>query len=224
LKLLDDLILDPHELPRAYDVQPSDVALLTVPWEKARKYDDALRFLLEMLRLHFDDEELHGKYIFSFLFYERSTTLLNAPPLVQPGTSVRIEFHDGDGRWVTIEDHNPSAARGEFASDHELSVAILGHAVGDEVLVPAGKGKPRKARVKEIQTKYVRQFQDSLEHFGNRFPSSSIIRHVNVGTPTILTRPRSSMVFGSGIHISSSQFTNTAIGSARSSYSVRDLG
>lgn len=95
--------------------------------------------------------------------------------------AVLLEDERAEKRWVIIEDDRPVPSRGEFAADSELALRLIGHAVGEIIELPGGVLGPEKATIREVQTKYVRAFQDSIARFRERFPETSFIQHMHVG-------------------------------------------
>ena len=77
-------------------------------------------------------------------------------------------------RWVTIECDEPDATRFEFDESSPIAEAILGRCVSDLIDVPGRTVQPQQERVLEIQTKFVRLFQDISRQFQNRFPGRSM--------------------------------------------------
>ena len=134
------------------------------------------------MRRYFDDEHAHCQYIFHVLTHGEKGSLRNPPAKVDPQSAVSLEIHGGGWRWVVIENDKPVPSRGEFSQETELSRRRLGRALGDEVDLPGALAKTERATIREIQTKYVRAFQDSLQHFRERFPETSLIHKIHVGS------------------------------------------
>jgi hypothetical protein len=86
-------------------------------------------------------------------------------------------------RWITIEDDKPDAARNEFSSSSAIAQAVVGRRVGDEIDVPGQVVQPQKERILEIQSKYVRLFQDCIANFQHRFPGATSFQTLHLGAP-----------------------------------------
>ena len=178
----DAIQLNASMLPAPGDLPTYESRLVILPYLQAGMFDEALRFLYGQLRRHFDDEHAHGQYIFHVLAYEEKGSLRNPPAKVDPQSAVSLEIQGGGWRWVVIENDRPVPSRGEFSEENELSRRLLGRALGDEVDLPGALGRTERATIREIQTKYVRAFQDSLQHFRERFPETSLIHKIHVGS------------------------------------------
>ena len=181
LNHLDTLNLNPFELPRPAELSPEEANLVILPYITLGKVDDALRFLYSLRRLNFEDEHAHGAYIFFFITYAQNSELRTPASKVEKHTAVLLEMMGGEHRWVTIEDEQPVASRNEFASNSAIGKVLLSSEIGDVVELPGNLVQPESAKVLEIQTKYVRAFQDSLHNFTQRFPGSSMLQQVRVG-------------------------------------------
>lgn len=181
LNHLEKLNVNPSELPGPAELSPADAYLVILPYETLGKVDDALRFLYTQRRLNFENEHAHGSYIFFFLRYAQNSELRTPASKVEKETAVLLEINGREHRWVIIEKEQPAASRNEFASSSAIGKVLLGSEIGDVVELPGISFHPELATVREIQTKYVRAFQDSLHNFTQRFPGSSMLQQVRVG-------------------------------------------
>ena len=120
--------------------------------------------------------------MFFFLTYGDGTLLRHAPQKVTSDCAVSLEVDDCTRRWVVIEDDKPVPSRREFSVTSELALRLLGREVGDVVELPGNLVRSEKATLRELQTKYVRAFQDSLEHYRERFPDTSFLQQIPVGS------------------------------------------
>lgn len=59
-----------------------------------------------------------------------------------------------------------------FAPDHPLAAAVVGKAVGDEVIMPAEFGPDRRYRVRELKHKYIWLLHDIMASHAARFPDA----------------------------------------------------
>lgn len=155
--------------------------LVVVPYVVVARYNEALEFLYEQRRCYYEDERAHGQYIFFFLQHAHRTERCDPPSTVSGESAVLLSFSRGEQRWVIIENERPAASRGEFGANSELGQRLVGRTVGDIIECPGNLLQVDSATIKEIQTKYVRAFQDSLENFRALFPSTSALQQINVG-------------------------------------------
>jgi tetratricopeptide (TPR) repeat protein len=182
LKKQGVLQLDKLRLPNAADLSPKESDLVTLPFVAAGMYEDALEFLFNQLRLWFDDEFAHRSYISFLLTYGEQTSFHLPAQRVQSGHAVLLESQSSEYSWVIIENSNPVPSRGEFAEHSVLALRMIGREVGDVVEMPGGLALPQRATIRAIQTKYARAFQDSLDHFRQRFPEAAFVQPLHVGS------------------------------------------
>ena len=180
LNRLEQLRLNPASLPGPKDLAPSEAFLVALPYVKSALFDEALRFLHGQLRAFFDDEKAHGNYVASFLMYGSKTSLGTPPGKVSDGCAVRLKVESAE-RWVVIEGEAPLRSRNEFPESSDFGQRLAGHVVGDVIKLPGALLREESALIQEIQTKYVRSFQDCLQHFRERFPETTFIQQVDVG-------------------------------------------
>jgi tetratricopeptide (TPR) repeat protein len=181
LNELEKLNLDPSSLPTPAQLSAAEAHLVVLPYVTAGMHAEALKFLYAQRRLHFEDEHAHGFYISFFLTYGSHTELTESSSTVVNDCAALLELDRGGQRWVVIEDEQPAASRDEFAASSEIGQVILGHKVGDVIELPGNLVQPVTGTIREIQTKYVRAFQDGIENFVQRFPGSSMLQQFQVG-------------------------------------------
>jgi tetratricopeptide (TPR) repeat protein len=177
----DLLVLDAHCLPSASDLSPKEAHLVVLPYLALGRFDDVLRFLHAQLRRNFEDEHAHGQFVSHFLSHGDASSLCKRPENVAPDCAVLLESADGVRRWVVLEDDKPVPSRGEMPTGGELAKCLIGLKVGDVVDLPGNSVQSESTNVCEILTKYVRAFQESIEHFRERFPDTSFIQQLQLG-------------------------------------------
>ncbi len=175
------LQLEASQLPPPAGLSPRESPLVILPYVAARKFGDGLRFLYAQLRTYFDDEHAHGQFVFYVLTYGDQTSLQHPPTKVESQCAVLLDVERNTRRWVIIENDNPAPSRGEFAESSELVQRLIGRNVGDVIDLPGSLVQTEKATIREIQTKYLRAFQDSLQRFRERFPDTSFVQQIHVG-------------------------------------------
>lgn len=182
LNRTNELRLDPSELPTARDLNPIDAPLVVDPYVEAHRYDDALRFFYAQRRQYFEEEQAQGAYLSFFLSYEKQFAILEPPETVSDDCAVLLSIDKDGHRWFIIEDDRPFASRDEFPSTNKLSQLLIGRSVGDAIELPGNLIQDNKATIQEIQSKYVRAFQDSLQNFRRWFPGTSVLQQIHVGS------------------------------------------
>jgi hypothetical protein len=181
LERSDLLDLDPTLLPRPADLSPQEARLVSAPYAFAERYDDMIQFLYAQLSSHFNESRAHTNYISAILYCRSSKFSLGTPPeTVAIDCAVSLEV-DGTRRWVILENDAPNVARGEFAGSSQLALSLIGKSVGDTIDLPGEMDGKEPATIRQVQTKYVRVFQDCLENFRKRFPEVSFLREFQMG-------------------------------------------
>ncbi len=167
-------------LPSPRELSTRECRLVVFPYLYTKQYLEAVDFLYQHLQANFDSEDAHGSYVAAFLQYSDKLTCDLRPEQVALNCAAMIIDEVGKHQWVGIDDENVSPSRGWFSSSDSISEVILGKRVGSAVQLPGAFVKGRSAVVREIQSKYVRAFQDSIAKFQTRFPGSSVIQEVIV--------------------------------------------
>jgi hypothetical protein len=172
----------PDDLPTAKDLTPSQAPIVIYPYVEFKKVNEGIIFLYAQLRLNPDDPGAHENYINFITQYGNNGSLHGAIERIEGECAVHLEMSDGKFRWVVIENDAPSPSRNECSSDGDLAKCLEGKAVGDVVTLPGGIGLPEEATVRDIQTKYVRAFNDSIESFRARFPDEHFVQSMHMGS------------------------------------------
>jgi len=172
---------DPKTAARPKDFSTENVHFALFPLLASGRFEELLHFLYEHLRQNFEDEHCHGRYIDFFLRHGERFAVLRSPRTVQADCAVRISAGP-QSRWIVIEDDAPVASRGEFASNADVVTAMLGKAVGESFQLPGILIGDSTATIVETQPKFVRMFQDCVEHFQTRFPHAGMLQSVSVPT------------------------------------------
>ena len=89
------------------------------------------------------------------------------PVVVEPGCSVR--FKDEEQWWHILEDGEEPNGLRELSPDNDLAQRLLGRIVGDVVVRRQAFGNV-SYEIAELQSKYVRAFQETCVEFSLRFP------------------------------------------------------
>ncbi|HZZ77150.1 MAG TPA: hypothetical protein VFE62_01445 [Gemmataceae bacterium] len=178
---LDKVNLEPSLLPTPAQLAPEEAHFVVMPFEATGHHAEAMKFLYAQRRLYFEDEHAHGRYIHFAITYGHLTGLQEPPESVQVDCAVLLDLGGGEQRWVVIEDDQPVASRDEFGSDSALAIAVLGKTPGSVITLPGKLLRPQSATVRDIQTKYVRAAQDSMQNLAKRFPDTAILQQFHVG-------------------------------------------
>lgn len=182
LNRMSEVDLDLTKLPAPSELDPRESQLVVGPFLACRKFDEAISFLHRILRENFDDEDTHGNYVTAFLSYGAKSSFRERPTEAAIGNAVLLEYNDGRQRWVSIENDQPVPSRSEFASTSAIASCLIGRRIGDEIELPGNFMTTERATIVELQTKYVRSFQDCLQFFKDRFPDTSFLQHIKLGS------------------------------------------
>ena len=115
-------------------------------------------------RYGLSDPGAHLGYVRLFLGWSEEW---EEPVVVEPGCSVRIK--DEEQWWHILEDGEEPNGPRELSPEDGLAQRILGRSVGDVVILRQAFGNVRY-EIAEIQSKYVRAFQETWGEFSLRFP------------------------------------------------------
>jgi len=178
----EELCLDVLKLPGPADLSPREAYLVVYPYVVIGLYDRALQFLYAQLRLYREDEQSNGQYVFFFLVHGDKTSLCRPPVNIEPGCAVLLDIDGDTQQWIVIENDNPLPSRGEFSESSKTAQRLIGREVDEVIEIPGGLVQPEKTTIREIQTKYVRAFQDCIQHFNKRFPETSFIQQMCLGS------------------------------------------
>jgi tetratricopeptide (TPR) repeat protein len=182
LEQFDKLNFEPTALPTPSQLSPAESYLTVIPYIAAGKYAEGLKFIYAQLRLNFENEQAHGGYLWYFLTYGHRTGLQEPPATVENGCAILLKARNGDLRWIVLEDEQPAASRGEFAAHTEYGQLLIGRSAGDIITLPGNPLQQETATIIEVQSRFVRIFQDSIQHFVQRFPGTSMLQQVHVGS------------------------------------------
>jgi nucleoside phosphorylase/tetratricopeptide (TPR) repeat protein len=178
------VIADLSRLPAAGEVTARGSGLVLNILAETGQPFAALRYAYDALRAHFGEEFAHGQYLACFLRLHAACPELRVGGRADRGAAVcyREEREESD-RWAVIEDGpDPDLARDEFPPDHPVSRALLGHSVGETVVLPGSDIQPRAATIREACHKFIYRFQDCRDRYQQRFPGGSAIQMIHVGS------------------------------------------
>ncbi len=146
--------------------------------QAGRPAEEALPLAYRARRLALHDPDTHIAYVSLFLRAEPESGTFN-PQSVEIGTSVRLA--GGETGWFTIlEDEPVDLGRGELLHTNPLAKKLLGRKPGDSVAIRQGIAEEPRSVIAEIQSRFVRAFQDTLDRFGLLFPGHIGIQRVAI--------------------------------------------
>lgn len=120
-------------------------------------------------RLGISNAGVQSAYVGIFLLVEKDVGFLD-PTHVDVDTAVQIEA-DGQLSWyVPLDADQPDRSRGEIPSDDPLARKLIGLGQGDTVTVVEHPVRTITGTIVDIQSKFVRAFQETIANFNMNFP------------------------------------------------------
>ena len=91
------------------------------------------------------------------------------PVVVEPGCSVRLKNGEDEKWWHILEDGEEPNGLRELSPNNDLAKRLLGQRVGAVIVLRQAFGNV-SYEIAELQSKYVRAFQETCKEFSLRFP------------------------------------------------------
>ncbi len=163
-----------------------DDALLVAGLYAARgRVGEALPLAYEVRRKHIWESKAHLFYVSLLLNIEtRERARELSPTTVAIDTAVRIRDRSGHEEWHIIEEREDHTLPKELPPTHPLAASLLGHSVGDDVVVDDAPFATETVNVAAVQSKYIRALHESMESFQRLFPGVPGLWRVNLSLPT----------------------------------------
>ena len=127
-------------------------------------------------RYGFDDPDAHLGYSSLFLTVGDAW---EEPVVVGPGCAVCLKDGEREQWWHILEDGEDPSGTQELSLGNGLAKLLLGRSVGDVVVLPQSVGKV-SCEIAELQSKYVRAFQETLQDFSMLFPGNMSLSRVEM--------------------------------------------
>lgn len=163
---------------RFWDNPLALIGIAQILAQAKRPMDKILPLAYRARRLGRNDPDIHLAYVNLFLRAEPEAEEFN-PQAVAVGTAVRLS--GGEKGWYTILDDEPTdIGRGELLHTDRLAQKLLGLRTGDTAVIREGISDEPPAVIAEVQSKYVRAFQESIDSFGLFFPGHLGIQRVTL--------------------------------------------
>ncbi len=123
-----------------------------------------------------DQAEVHMGYFSLFLGREEE---LIEPTVVGAGCAVRLKGDDGEQWWTIVDDGAAPSGDHELELTSDLAIALVGKRAGETVVLRRAI-EELEYEVEEIQSKFVRAFQETAAEFSTRFPNNTEMSRVVV--------------------------------------------
>lgn len=180
LRRPEDMVLESSLLPSASELSPKEAYLVAAPLMFVKRFSDAVTFLFDQLNLNFGTEHAHASYVANFLQLSDKLEFELRPAVFDSGCAALLRDDQGEQQWIGVDEILQDRDRGWFSPDEPIAKELLGKCIGDNVQLPTVFVPSTAVLVVEIQSKFLRVFQDCLERFQQRFPGSSVIQPVQV--------------------------------------------
>ena len=127
-------------------------------------------------RYRTDDPAAHLGYMGLFLVHEGECV---DPDHVGPGCAVLLKNDEAQQWWHILDDGEESRDRHELTPSDDLAQRLLGRQVGDTIVLRESI-EELTYKVSEVQSKFVRAFQETSEEFSTRFPDNVNLSRIRV--------------------------------------------
>ena len=128
------------------------------------------------LRFARDNPSVHNAYVAMFLANEKKVA---RPDSVGPGCAVLLESKLARQWWSILDEGEESLDHYDLSKKDDLANELLGRRAGDTVVLREDL-EELSYRVVEVQSKYVRAFQETLTEFSTRFPSNKELTRIEI--------------------------------------------
>ena len=123
-----------------------------------------------------NDPDAHLGY---FMLFSGREEGWKEPIVVGPGCSVCIKSDDEEQWWQILEAGEEQYGSRELSPGEDIAQRLTGRSVGDVVVLGEGIGR-LLYEITDIQSKYVRAYQETVEEFPIRFPGNKSLSRVKV--------------------------------------------
>ena len=127
-------------------------------------------------RCGMDDPDIHFGYFCLFLALEKDWC---EPESVGPNCSVLLKSEGTERWWLILDNGEESHGSHEISPSQEFAQRLLGRQVGDTIILRHGI-EDLAYEVADVQSKFVRAFQETAEEFSTRFPENMNLFRVQV--------------------------------------------
>lgn len=130
----------------------------------------ALQIAYRARKIGNDTPEMYTSYISLFLRLEEEIKDFLNVHTVEPDSAILL--NDGrTKRWIKLLSTIKPTNEWEFTPESDTGKKLLGHKKGDVVVFKSTPIETLSYTIEDVQSIYVRVFQESFEEFGTRFPN-----------------------------------------------------
>ena len=102
------------------------------------------------------------------------------PDVVAPGCAVLLKSESAEQWWQILDDGEESRGDQELDRNQDLAKQVMGRRVGDTVVLRQDL-EELSYEVVDVQSKFVRAFQETAELFSTRFPENTGLSRIKTG-------------------------------------------
>ncbi len=140
--------------------------------------DNVLRFAYEARRLSYSSPDIHAAYCMLMVNREGKDAPAPTCDICGVDCSITLSTPDGLITYTILDTADIRADRGEIAVQDATAMGLIGRQVGDKILLRRNVWQELNGEVREIKSKYVWAFQETLAKFATSFPRSNLIQPV----------------------------------------------
>ncbi len=179
------------ELKSLLPDEPRDVIQVAQMLAILGEHEDVIEMAYRARRMAMNDPQIHLVYTQIFFAVERASPSRFDVKGIDTDTAVLVNEQNGEKRWLKIYSSiEPDRGRNEFSTNDATAQSLMGHRTGETVEIEAGLYEPLVYAIEQVQSIYVRAFQETLENFGAWFPEDKSLSklHVPENDPTKFLR------------------------------------
>ena len=138
----------------------------------------AIQLALKAFDQDQDSPEINLSYVGTFLRVD-SLIELDAD-IVENNTAILID-NGQKQEWMKVVDaYEPNIRLSEYSPANEVARKLMGHSKGDKIIIKDTEFEKLEVEIIEVQSIYVRIFQDIADNFSSRFPSNKSFNKVKI--------------------------------------------
>jgi len=140
---------------------------------------DVVKFAYQARRMAFSSAETHATYAMLCVNSEGKDNSLIDCETVEKDCAVILKTGDTVIAYTILDDSNISAERGEISLSEAKNMNLIGRKKGDRFVLRQNAWQTVECTVLDIQSKYKRAFQETLEKFQTLFPTNQLIQPIH---------------------------------------------
>lgn len=158
---------------------PNEIMLIAEMYSYIGENVKAIQLAYKARKSGIDIPRIHLTYITLFNRIEGEISDLLSTDIVRPDSAILLKSPN-DRFWVKLPVITKPTGDWEFYPGSDTGKLLLGHKKGDFIPFKSTSLESLTYEIQEIQTVYVRAFQESFEEFSTRFPQHEGIQKMDV--------------------------------------------